>query len=151
MSNLTLHIHYFRCNPLQLRRTDTQKVPKPYQMPARSLSMQCLTSTTETYLKSDLIAELKISKDIPGIKKMKVEQQMANRMDSEHYMEITKQFTANNYVDQVSCEAYTRAGAGAGAGVTKMRGKDLLADTGKGPGRQCHTRLEAPDDGQEGG
>ncbi|XP_070132647.1 probable cyclin-dependent serine/threonine-protein kinase DDB_G0292550 isoform X7 [Drosophila bipectinata] len=88
-------------NSVQLRRTDTQKVPKPYQMPARSLSMQCLTSTTETYLKSDLIAELKISKDIPGIKKMKVEQQMANRMDSEHYMEITKQFTANNYVDQI--------------------------------------------------
>lgn len=64
--------------------------------------MQCLTTSTDTYLKTDLIAELKISKDIPGIKKMKVEQQMANRMDSEHYMEITKQFTANNYVDQVS-------------------------------------------------
>lgn len=64
--------------------------------------MQCLTSSTETYLKSDLIAELKISKDIPGIKKMKVEQQMASRMDSEHYMEITKQFSGNNYVDQVS-------------------------------------------------
>lgn len=87
---------------IQLRRTDTQKVPKPYQMPARSLSMQCLTTSTDTYLKTDLIAELKISKDIPGIKKMKVEQQMANRIDSEHYMEITKQFTANNYVDQVS-------------------------------------------------
>ncbi|XP_068159225.1 probable serine/threonine-protein kinase DDB_G0272282 isoform X2 [Drosophila tropicalis] len=88
-------------NSVQLRRTDTQKVPKPYQMPARSLSMQCLTSSTDTYLKTDLIAELKISKDIPGIKKMKVEQQMANRVDSEHYMEITKQFTANNYVDQI--------------------------------------------------
>lgn len=77
-------------------------------MPARSLSMQCLTTSTDTYLKTDLIAELKISKDIPGIKKMKVEQQMANRMDSEHYMEITKQFTANNYVDQVS--VWTRSG-----------------------------------------
>jgi len=33
---------------------------------------------------------------------MKVEQQMANRVDSEHYMEITKQFSGNNYVDQVS-------------------------------------------------
>lgn len=85
-----------------MRRTDTQKIPKPYQMPARSLSMQCLSSTTDTYLKSDLIAELKISKDIPGIKKMKVEKQMANRFDSEHYSEITKQFTASNYVDQVS-------------------------------------------------
>ncbi|XP_017852026.1 uncharacterized protein LOC108606428 isoform X2 [Drosophila busckii] len=88
-------------NSVQLRRTDTQKVPKPYQMPARSLSMQCLTTSTETYLKSDLIAELKISKDIPGIKKLKVEQQLANRMDSEHYMEISKQFTGNNYVDQI--------------------------------------------------
>ncbi|XP_037932951.1 uncharacterized protein LOC119667715 [Teleopsis dalmanni] len=88
-------------NSVQLRRTDTQKAPKPFQMPARSLSMQCLSSTTDTYLKTDLIAELKISKDIPGIKKMKVEKQMANRMDSEHYSEITKQFTANNYVDQI--------------------------------------------------
>uniref|UniRef100_A0A1B0GEH2 Uncharacterized protein n=1 Tax=Glossina morsitans morsitans TaxID=37546 RepID=A0A1B0GEH2_GLOMM len=88
-------------NSVQLRRTDTQKIPKPYQMPARSLSMQCLSSTTDTYLKSDLIAELKISKDIPGIKKMKVEKQMANRFDSEHYSEITKQFTASNYVDQI--------------------------------------------------
>ncbi|XP_075158533.1 espin protein forked isoform X2 [Haematobia irritans] len=88
-------------NSVQLRRTDTQKVPKPYQMPARSLSMQCLSSTNDTYLKTDLIAELKISKDIPGIKKMKVEQQMANRFDSEHYSEISKQFTASNYVDQI--------------------------------------------------
>ncbi|XP_061389892.1 GATA zinc finger domain-containing protein 14 [Musca vetustissima] len=88
-------------NSVQLRRTDTQKVPKPYQMPARSLSMQCLSSTNDTYLKTDLIAELKISKDIPGIKKMKVEKQMANRFDSEHYSEITKQFTASNYVDQI--------------------------------------------------
>lgn len=69
--------------------------------------MQCLSSTTDTYLKTDLIAELKISKDIPGIKKMKVEKQMANRMDSEHYSEITKQFTADNYVDQVSIKICT--------------------------------------------
>ncbi|XP_039153871.1 uncharacterized protein LOC6726262 isoform X8 [Drosophila simulans] len=99
-------------NSVQLRRTDTQKVPKPYQMPARSLSMQCLTSSTETYLKSDLIAELKISKDIPGIKKMKVEQQMASRMDSEHYMEITKQFSGNNYVDQIYLQIPERDQAG---------------------------------------
>ncbi|XP_052849446.1 espin isoform X10 [Drosophila gunungcola] len=99
-------------NSVQLRRTDTQKVPKPYQMPARSLSMQCLTSSTDTYLKSDLIAELKISKDIPGIKKMKVEQQMASRMDSEHYMEITKQFSGNNYVDQIYLQIPERDQAG---------------------------------------
>lgn len=76
-------------------------MPKPFQMPARSLSMQCLTTSTEAYLKTDLIAELKISKDIPGIKKMKVEKQLAGQFDSEHYSEITKQFSANNYMDQV--------------------------------------------------
>ncbi|XP_067634586.1 putative uncharacterized protein DDB_G0289263 isoform X3 [Eurosta solidaginis] len=88
-------------NSVQLRRTDTQKMPKPYQMPARSLSMQCLTTSSEAYLKTDLIAELKISKDIPGIKKMKVEKQMAGQFDTEHYSEISKQFTANNYIDQL--------------------------------------------------
>ncbi|XP_020717273.1 putative uncharacterized protein DDB_G0286901 isoform X1 [Ceratitis capitata] len=88
-------------NSVQLRRTDTQKMPKPFQMPARSLSMQCLTTSTEAYLKTDLIAELKISKDIPGIKKMKVEKQLAGQFDSEHYSEITKQFSANNYMDQL--------------------------------------------------
>ncbi|XP_053948090.1 probable serine/threonine-protein kinase DDB_G0282963 isoform X2 [Anastrepha ludens] len=88
-------------NSVQLRRTDTQKMPKPYQMPARSLSMQCLTTSSEAYLKTDLIAELKISKDIPGIKKMKVEKQLAGQFESEHYSEISKQFTANNYMDQI--------------------------------------------------
>ncbi|XP_036348045.1 uncharacterized protein LOC118757431 isoform X2 [Rhagoletis pomonella] len=88
-------------NSVQLRRTDTQKMPKPYQMPARSLSMQCLTTSSEVYLKTDLIAELKISKDISGIKKMKVEKQLAGHFDSENYSEISKQFTANNYMDQI--------------------------------------------------
>ncbi|XP_017474383.1 PREDICTED: uncharacterized protein LOC108364999 [Rhagoletis zephyria] len=88
-------------NSVQLRRTDTQKMPKPYQMPARSLSMQCLTTSSEVYLKTDLIAELKISKDISGIKKMKVEKQLAGHFDSENYSEISKQFTANNYMDQL--------------------------------------------------
>lgn len=77
-------------------------LPKTFAMPTRSVSMQCLSST-DTYLKSDLIAELKVSKDIPGIKKMKVEKsRMSDRSDYEHYADITKQFTSNNYVEQVS-------------------------------------------------
>ncbi|XP_018804859.1 PREDICTED: uncharacterized protein LOC108978834 isoform X6 [Bactrocera latifrons] len=88
-------------NSVQLRRTDTQKIPKPYQMPARSLSMQCLTTSGDSYLKTDLIAELKISKDITGIKKMKVEKQLAGQFDIEHYSEISKQFSTNNYMDQI--------------------------------------------------
>ncbi|XP_018804857.1 PREDICTED: uncharacterized protein LOC108978834 isoform X5 [Bactrocera latifrons] len=88
-------------NSVQLRRTDTQKIPKPYQMPARSLSMQCLTTSGDSYLKTDLIAELKISKDITGIKKMKVEKQLAGQFDIEHYSEISKQFSTNNYMDQL--------------------------------------------------
>ncbi|XP_069965767.1 uncharacterized protein f isoform X1 [Bactrocera oleae] len=85
-------------NSVQLRRTDTQKMPKPYQMPARSLSMQCLTTSADSYLKTDLIAELKMSK---GIKKMKVEKQLAGQFDIEHYSEISKQFSTNNYMDQI--------------------------------------------------
>lgn len=95
--NFCMHL----CAIIQLRRTDTQKMPKPYQMPARSLSMQCLTTSADTYLKTDLIAELKISKDITGIKKLKVEKQLAGQFDTEHYSEISKQFSTNIYMDQV--------------------------------------------------
>ena len=66
--------------------------------------MQCLSSTTESFLsqKIDLIAELKMSKDIHGIKKMKVEKaRLEDKHDKETYSEITRQFTASHFVDQV--------------------------------------------------
>lgn len=65
------------------------------------MSMQCLSSTNESFLnqKIDLIAELKISKDIHGIKKMKVEK--AKLEDRETYADLSRQFTANHFVDQV--------------------------------------------------
>lgn len=66
--------------------------------------MQCLSSTNESFLsqKTDLIAELKMSKDIHGIKKMKVEKaRMEDKHDKETYSELTRQFTANHFVDQV--------------------------------------------------
>lgn len=70
--------------------------------PTRSLSMQCLSSTTDTYLKTDLIAELKISKDISGIRKMKVEKaKLADKYDQDNYADIQKKFTSVKFIEQV--------------------------------------------------
>lgn len=64
--------------------------------------MQCLSSTNDTYLKTDLIAELKMSKDISGIRKMKVEKaKMADKYDQDNYADIQKQFTSVKFIDQV--------------------------------------------------
>lgn len=68
------------------------------------MSMQCLSSTNESFLsqKTDLIAELKMSKDINGIKKMKIERaRMEGQVDKDTYSELTRQFTANQFYDQV--------------------------------------------------
>uniref|UniRef100_A0A182KBK1 WH2 domain-containing protein n=1 Tax=Anopheles christyi TaxID=43041 RepID=A0A182KBK1_9DIPT len=89
-------------NSVQLRRTD-KMLSKTYSAPTRSVSMQCLSSTTEQFLsqKTDLIAELKLSKDIAGVKKMKVERaKLEDKQANEVYSEVTRQFTAQNYVDQ---------------------------------------------------
>lgn len=76
---------------------------KTFSAPTRSMSMQCLSSTNEAFLsqKTDLIAELKMSKDINGIKKMKVERARLDQ-DKETYSELTRQFTASHFVDQVN-------------------------------------------------
>lgn len=80
-------------------------IAKPFAAPpTRSMSMQCLSSTNESFLsqKTDLIAELKMSKDIHGIKKMKTEKaRMENNYGKEAYSEITRQFTASHFVEQV--------------------------------------------------
>lgn len=69
------------------------------------MSMQCLSSTNEAFLsqKTDLIAELKMSKDIHGIKKMKTEKARMEH-DKEAYSEIARQFTASHFVDQVGLQ-----------------------------------------------
>lgn len=88
----------------QLRRTENKPLAKTYSTPTRSMSMQCLSSTNEAFLsqKTDLIAELKMSKDINGIRKMKVEKaKMEGSYDKEAYLDITKQFTATHFVEQV--------------------------------------------------
>lgn len=75
---------------------------KTFSAPTRSMSMQCLSSTSEPFLaqKIDLIAELKMSKDITGIKKLKVEK--ARLEDRDAYADLSRQFTATHFVEQVS-------------------------------------------------
>lgn len=52
--------------------------------------------------KTDLIAELKMSKDLTGLKKMKMEKAKTEQtMEKEVIFEIRKQFTATNFVDKV--------------------------------------------------
>lgn len=52
--------------------------------------------------KQDLIAELKISKDISGIKKLKVERvKMEEKQEKELVTEISRQFSVENFVEKV--------------------------------------------------
>lgn len=91
-------------NSVQLRRTDNKMLSKTFSAPTRSISMQCLTSTNEQFLsqKIDLIAELKMSKDITGIKKMKVERARMDRNGSEVYSDVNRQFSMQSFVDTVN-------------------------------------------------
>lgn len=53
--------------------------------------------------KQDLIAELKLSKDITGIKKLKVERvKMEEKQEKELVTEISRQFSIENFVEKVS-------------------------------------------------
>lgn len=53
--------------------------------------------------KTDLIAELKLAKDIPGIKKFKVEMAKVEKTQEQNFIsEISKSFSVSNFVDQVS-------------------------------------------------
>jgi hypothetical protein len=91
-------------NSVQLRRTDTKMLAsKTFSAPTRSISMQCLSSTNEQYLsqKTDLIAELKMSKDITGIKKIKSERAKLDRNSSSEVYSDNRQFTLQAFVDSV--------------------------------------------------
>ncbi|KAF5277190.1 hypothetical protein FQR65_LT03896 [Abscondita terminalis] len=91
-------------NSVQLRRTtDKMIASKTLSAPTRSLSLQCLQSDSYINQKTDLIAELKMSKDINGIKKMKIERaKVEERQEKEVYTEISKQFSVNSFVEKVS-------------------------------------------------
>lgn len=96
---------------LKTPATKTMSAPPP----ARSVSLQCLPSAAEIYknAKTDLIEELKMSKDITGIKKMKVERARRESLqDKETFTEFTKRFTAENFVDQRCVQVPEKDAAG---------------------------------------
>ncbi|XP_076286128.1 espin protein forked isoform X3 [Lasioglossum baleicum] len=88
---------------IQLRRTSGKmNATKTFSAPPpRSVSM---TNVSEAFFvqKTDLIAELKKTKDIPGIKKLKVEMAQVEKTQEQNLMsEISKAFSASNFVDQI--------------------------------------------------
>lgn len=90
-------------NSVQLRRTEKTVATKTFSAPTRSMSLQCLNSA-DAYIsqKTDLIAELKMSKDLTGVKKMKMEKAKTEMsMEKEMFTEITKQFTATKFVEKI--------------------------------------------------
>nr|CAD7430713.1 unnamed protein product [Timema monikensis] len=78
---------------------------RPLQALSGSVVVRCpLRIFGEPFLtqKDDLIAELKMSKDISGIKKLKVERaKVEERQEKEMFTEITKQLNANTFVEKV--------------------------------------------------
>lgn len=65
--------------------------------------MYRITGSVEV-AKQDLIEELKKSKDITGIKKMKVEKvKMEEQHEKELVSEISKQLSVDSFVEKVSC------------------------------------------------
>ncbi|EZA50049.1 hypothetical protein X777_11713 [Ooceraea biroi] len=88
---------------IQLRRTGTKmNATKTFSAPPpRSVSM---TNVSEPFFvqKTDLIAELKRTKDIPGIKKLKVERAQVEKTQEKNLIsEINKAFSVTNFVDQI--------------------------------------------------
>ncbi|KAF5290365.1 hypothetical protein FQA39_LY14748 [Lamprigera yunnana] len=89
-------------NSVQLRRTDKMIASKTLSAPTRSMSLQCLQSDSYINQKTDLIAELKLSRDINGIKKMKIERAKNEVLqEKEVYTEISKQFNVTNFVEKI--------------------------------------------------
>lgn len=75
---------------------------KTFSAPTRSMSLQSLQGEPFLAQKTDLIAELKLSRDITGIKKMKIERaKNEESKEKEIISEISKQFTATNFVEKV--------------------------------------------------
>ncbi|XP_076386989.1 espin protein forked isoform X5 [Megachile rotundata] len=88
---------------IQLRRTSAKmNATKTFSAPPpRSVSM---TNVSESFFvqKTDLIAELKRTKDIPGIKKLKVEMARVEKTQEQNLIsEINKAFNVSNFVDQI--------------------------------------------------
>ncbi|PNF25806.1 hypothetical protein B7P43_G11745 [Cryptotermes secundus] len=82
---------------VQLRRTDKMLAAKTLSAPPRHTGDHPFMLQKE-----DLIAELKLSKDITGIKKLKVERaKVEEQQEKEMFSEITRQLTANSFVEKI--------------------------------------------------
>ncbi|XP_074032071.1 espin protein forked isoform X2 [Leptinotarsa decemlineata] len=89
-------------NSVQLRRTEKTLASKTFSAPTRSMSLQCLQSEPFLAQKTDLIAELKMSRDITGIKKMKIEKaKTEENKEKELLSEISKQLSTTKFVEKV--------------------------------------------------
>ncbi|XP_076386984.1 espin protein forked isoform X1 [Megachile rotundata] len=116
---------------IQLRRTSAKmNATKTFSAPPpRSVSM---TNVSESFFvqKTDLIAELKRTKDIPGIKKLKVEMARVEKTQEQNLIsEINKAFNVSNFVDQIDFS---------------------LLDPGEGQFRQLDTDMETANVGSKG-
>ncbi|KAJ8972256.1 hypothetical protein NQ317_014621 [Molorchus minor] len=86
-------------NSVQLRRTDNMVTTKT--LATRSMSLQCLQSEPYLAAKTNLIAELKMSRDITGIKKLKVERAKSKEnTEKVLFTEISRQFSTTAFVDK---------------------------------------------------
>lgn len=86
---------------VQLKRTKPQAT-KTMSCPPSSLVSNGSTESPYQAVKEDLIAELKMSKDISGIKKMKVERvKMEEKAGKEMASEISKQFSVDHFVEKM--------------------------------------------------
>ncbi|KAJ8956634.1 hypothetical protein NQ318_013988 [Aromia moschata] len=87
-------------NSVQLRRTDKMMASKT--LATRSMSLQCLQSEPYLAQKSDVIAELKMSRDITGIKMMKMQRAKTEQhKEKEMFSEISRQFTPTAFVEKL--------------------------------------------------
>ncbi|XP_014203384.1 uncharacterized protein LOC106635761 [Copidosoma floridanum] len=97
----TISIHDL--SSVQLRRTNAKMhAAKTFSAPPnRSVSMNNVSEAVYVQ-RTDLIAELKKTRDIPGIKKLKVERAQNEKSQERSLIsEINKNFSASNFVDQI--------------------------------------------------
>lgn len=116
---------------------------------------RAITLVSEPFFvqKTDLIAELKRTKDIPGIKKLKVERAQVEKTQEQNLMsEISKAFNVTNFVDQVMGSNHNRANKNKKKTTESPMffPHDVPTDPGKGQLGKCDTDLEAADAGAKG-
>ncbi|XP_068081372.1 espin isoform X1 [Anabrus simplex] len=88
-------------NSVQLRRTDKMLAAKTLSAPPRSATLHNGEAPFQTQ-KEDLIAELKMARDVPGIKKLKVERaKVEEKQEKELLSEISRSLTANSFVEKI--------------------------------------------------